>query len=77
MSRNKSVNLEVVAREDKSAEYMIREFIKRCKKSKLLEEIKDKFWGCSFFEKKSDIKRRKKNASAKRSRNRELENLDG
>ena len=49
-------NASVVARPKENAERLIRRFIRKCKKSGFLDEVRQR----RYFEKKSDKKRREK-----------------
>lgn len=53
---NKVVNAEVVARPNEHAERLIRRFVKKCKRSGILDEVRSR----RYHEKNSDKKRRKK-----------------
>jgi len=53
------VNVVVTARECRgNHERMIRRFIKKCKKAKILQQVKDR----RYYKKPSDVKRHKKQA---------------
>ena len=59
MSKRSSVNVVVTARECRgNHERMIRRFIKKCKKAKILQQVKDR----RYYKKPSDVKRHKKQA---------------
>ena len=63
MSRKKSANVVVNARECRgNHEKMIRKFIKKCKKAKILEQVRDR----RYFKKPSDTKRHAKQAAIRR-----------
>ena len=65
MSRRKGANVVVTARQCRgNHEKMIRKFIKKCKKEKIIEQIRDR----RYFKKPSDIKRHKKQAAIRRMR---------
>ncbi len=65
MSRHKKANAVVTARECRgNHERMIRKFIKKCKKAKVIEQIRDR----RYFKKPSDIKRHAKQAAIRRQR---------
>jgi small subunit ribosomal protein S21 len=69
MSRRKGANVVVTARQCRgNHEKMIRKFIKKCKKEKIIEQIRDR----RYFKKPSDVKRHKKQAAIRRMR-RDLE----
>ena len=55
------VNVEVELRERETTEKLIRRFIKKCKKEKIVEEYRAR----THYEKPSTIKRRKKSRSKK------------
>jgi small subunit ribosomal protein S21 len=50
------INVEVTLRERETTERLIRRFIKKCKKEKIIEECRAR----AFYEKPSTIKKRKK-----------------
>ena len=63
MSRHKKANAVVTARECRgNHEKMIRKFIKKCKKARVIEQIRD----IRYFKKPSDIKRHAKQAAIRR-----------
>jgi small subunit ribosomal protein S21 len=63
MSRHKKANAVVTARECRgNHEKMIRKFIKKCKKARVIEQIRDR----RYFKKPSDIKRHAKQAAIRR-----------
>jgi len=65
MSKRKGANVVVNARECRgNHEKMIRKFIKKCKKAKILEQIRDR----RYFKKPSDVKRHAKQAAIRRQR---------
>ncbi len=65
MSRRKGANVVVTARQCRgNHEKMIRKFIKKCKKEKIIEQIRDR----RYFKKPSDVKRHKKQAAIRRMR---------
>lgn len=65
MSRHKKANAVVTARECRgNHERMIRKFIKKCKKAKVIEQIRDR----RYFKKPSDVKRHAKQAAIRRQR---------
>ena len=69
MSKRKGANVVVNARECRgNHDKMIRKFIKKCKKEKIIEQIRDR----RYFKKPSDVKRHKKQAAVRRMR-RDLE----
>jgi len=53
---SKVTNAEVIARPRENAERLIKRFIRKCKKSGFLDELRQR----RYFEKKSDKRRRKK-----------------
>mgnify|MGYP003649382968 CR=1 FL=1 len=55
------INVEVELRDRETAERLIRRFIKKCKKEKILEEYRAR----TYYEKPSTVKRRKKIRSRK------------
>ncbi len=65
----KPVNVEVTIRPGEHPERMIKRFIRKVKKSGVMEEYRDR----RFYEKKSDKNRRKKQAR-KRAHEREIAN---
>jgi len=69
MSRRKGANVVVTARQCRgNHDKMIRKFIKKCKKEKIIEQIRDR----RYYKKPSDVKRHKKQAAIRRHR-RDLE----
>ncbi len=65
MSRRKGANVVVTARQCRgNHEKMIRKFIKKCKKEKIIEQIRDR----RYYKKPSDVKRHKKQAAIRRQR---------
>ena len=59
MSKRSGANVVVTARECRgNHERMIRRFIKKCKKAKIIQEVRDR----RYYKKPSDIKRHKKQA---------------
>ncbi len=69
MSRRKGANVVVTARQCRgNHEKMIRKFIKKCKKEKIIEQIRDR----RYYKKPSDVRRHKKQAAIRRHR-RDLE----
>jgi len=65
MSRRKGANVVVTARQCRgNHEKMIRKFIKKCKKEKIIEQLRDR----RYYKKPSDIKRHKKQAAIRRMR---------
>ena len=65
MSKRKGANVVVNARECRgNHEKMIRKFIKKCKKAKILEQVRDR----RYFKKPSDVKRHAKQAAIRRQR---------
>ena len=65
MSRRKGANVVVTARQCRgNHEKMIRKFIKKCKKEKIIEQIRER----RYYKKPSDIKRHKKQAAIRRQR---------
>ena len=63
MGRKKGANVVVNARECRgNHEKMIRKFIKKCKKAKILEQVRDR----RYFKKPSDTKRHAKQAAIRR-----------
>lgn len=65
MSKRKGANVVVNARECRgNHEKMIRKFIKKCKKAKIMEQIRDR----RYFKKASDVKRHAKQAAIRRQR---------
>jgi ribosomal protein S21 len=65
MSRRKGANVVVTARQCRgNHDKMIRKFIKKCKKEKIIEQIRDR----RYFKKPSDVKRHKKQAAIRRMR---------
>jgi small subunit ribosomal protein S21 len=63
MSRHKKANAVVTARECRgNHEKMIRKFIKKCKKARVIEQIRDR----RYFKKPSDVKRHAKQAAIRR-----------
>ena len=69
MSRRKGANVVVTARQCRgNHDKMIRKFIKKCKKEKIIEQIRDR----RYYKKPSDVRRHKKQAAIRRHR-RDLE----
>ena len=65
MSRHKKANAVVTARECRgNHEKMIRKFIKKCKKEKIIEQLRDR----RYYKKPSDVKRHAKQAAIRRHR---------
>ena len=65
MSKRKGANVVVKARECRgNHDKMIRKFIKKCKKAKIIEQIRDR----RYFKKQSDVKRHAKQAAIRRQR---------
>jgi small subunit ribosomal protein S21 len=65
MSKRRGSNVVVKARECRgNHDKMIRKFIKKCKKAKILEQVRDR----RYFKKPSDIKRHAKQAALRRQR---------
>lgn len=65
MSKRKGANVVVTARQCRgNHDKMIRKFIKKCKKEKIIEQIRDR----RYFKKPSDVKRHKKQAAIRRMR---------
>ena len=65
MSRRKGANVAVNARECRgNHEKMIRKFIKKCKKAKIIEQIRNR----RYYKKPSDVKRHAKQAAIRRQR---------
>ncbi|MHA2301381.1 MAG: 30S ribosomal protein S21 [Candidatus Thorarchaeota archaeon] len=65
MSKRKGAHVSVKARECRgNHEKMIRKFIKKCKKAKIIEQIRDR----RYFKKPSDVKRHAKQAAIRRQR---------
>ncbi len=65
MSRRKGANVVVTARQCRgNHEKMIRKFIKKCKKEKIIEQIRDR----RYYKKPSDVKRHTKQAAIRRHR---------
>lgn len=63
MSKRRGSNVVVKARECRgNHEKMIRKFIKKCKKAKIIEQIRDR----RYFKKPSDVKRHAKQAAIRR-----------
>ncbi len=69
MSKRKGANVVVNARECRgNHDKMIRKFIKKCKKEKIIEQLRER----RYYKKPSDVKRHKKQAAVRRMR-RDLE----
>jgi small subunit ribosomal protein S21 len=69
MSIRKGSNVVVTAGQCRgNHEKMIRKFIKKCKKEKIIEQLRDR----RYYKKPSDVKRHKKQAAIRRQR-REVE----
>ena len=65
MSRRKGANVVVTARQCRgNHEKMIRKFIKKCKKEKIIEQLRDR----RYYKKPSDVRRHKKQAAIRRQR---------
>ena len=65
MSRRKGANVVVTARQCRgNHEKMIRKFIKKCKKEKIIEQLRDR----RYYKKPSDVRRHKKQAAIRRMR---------
>ena len=65
MSRRKGANVVVNARECRgNHDKMIRKFIKKCKKEKIIEQLRER----RYYKKPSDVKRHKKQAAVRRMR---------
>ena len=65
MSKRKGANVVVKARECRgNHEKMIRKFIKKCKKAKIIEQIRNR----RYYKKPSDVKRHAKQAAIRRQR---------
>ena len=65
MSRRKGANVVVTARQCRgNHDKMIRKFIKKCKKEKIIEQLRDR----RYYKKPSDVKRHKKQAAIRRQR---------
>jgi small subunit ribosomal protein S21 len=65
MSRRKGANVVVNAAECRgNHEKMIRRFIKKCKKEKIIEQVRER----RYFKKPSDVKRHAKQAAIRRQR---------
>jgi|TARA_B100000900_G_scaffold411216_1_gene430475 small subunit ribosomal protein S21 len=63
MSRRKGANVSVKARECRgNHERMIRKFIKKCKKAKIIEQLRER----KHYKKPSDVKRHRKQAAIRR-----------
>ena len=63
MSRGKGAHVVVTERQCRgNTERMIRRFIKKCKKAKIVEQVRDR----QYFKKPSDVKRHKKQAAIRR-----------
>ena len=63
MSRRKGANVVVTARQCRgNHEKMIRKFIKKCKKEKIIEQLRDR----RYYKKPSDVKRHAKQAAIRR-----------
>lgn len=63
MSKRKGANVVVNARECRgNHEKMIRKFIKKCKKEKIIEQVRDR----RYYKKPSDVKRHAKQAAIRR-----------
>ena len=69
MSKRKGANVVVNARECRgNHDKMIRKFIKKCKKEKIIEQLRER----RYYKKPSDVRRHKKQAAVRRMR-RDLE----
>jgi|TARA_R110000744_G_scaffold69869_1_gene141651 small subunit ribosomal protein S21 len=65
MSKRKGANVVVTARECRgNHDKMIRKFIKKCKKARIIDEVRDR----KYFKKPSDVKRHAKQAAIRRQR---------
>ena len=65
MSRRKGANVVVTARQCRgNHEKMIRKFIKKCKKEKIIEQLRDR----RYYKKPSDVRRHRKQAAIRRMR---------
>ena len=65
MSRRKGANVVVTARQCRgNHEKMIRKFIKKCKKEKIIEQLRER----RYYKKPSDVKRHAKQAAIRRRR---------
>jgi len=65
MSKRKGANVVVKARECRgNHDKMIRKFIKKCKKARIIDEVRDR----KYFKKPSDVKRHAKQAAIRRQR---------
>ena len=65
MAIKKGANVVVNARECRgNQERMIRRFIKKCKKAKIIQEVRDR----RYFKKPSEVKRHKKQAVLRKAR---------
>ena len=65
MSRRKGANVVVNAEECRgNHEKMIRRFIKKCKKEKIIEQVRER----RYFKKPSDVKRHAKQTAIRRQR---------
>tara|TARA_R110000796_G_scaffold30091_1_gene80642 strand:+ start:247 stop:495 length:249 start_codon:yes stop_codon:yes gene_type:complete len=65
MSKRKGANVVVTARECRgNHDKMIRKFIKKCKKDRIIDEVRDR----KYFKKPSDVKRHAKQAAIRRQR---------
>jgi small subunit ribosomal protein S21 len=63
MSRRKGANVVVTARQCRgNHEKMIRKFIKKCKKEKIIEQLRER----RYYKKPSDVKRHAKQAAIRR-----------
>ena len=60
----KPINVEVRSRNNEHPERMIRRFIKKCKKEKIIEQLRDR----RYYKKPSDVRRHKKQAAIRRMR---------
>jgi len=65
MSKRKGAHVAVNERECRgNHERMIRKFIKKCKKAKILDQVRER----RYFKKPSDVKRHKREAAIRRQR---------
>jgi small subunit ribosomal protein S21 len=65
MSKRKGANVVVTARECRgNHDKMIRKFIKKCKKARIIDEVRDR----KYFKKPSDVRRHAKQAAIRRQR---------
>ena len=65
MSKRRGAHVAVTERECRGThERMIRKFIKKCKKAKILEQVRER----RYFKKPSEVKRHKRQATIRRHR---------